>query len=331
NPSRVKMEFMGNQVWKKDIAFTAGMTVQYKYTLGSWGHEGTDLQGAPLQNFSVTLSDGRTINDTVHHWKNRGAASVRRQVTGKVEYHRSLKGEGIRDRDIIVWLPSGYDPHSKKRYPVMYLQDGQNIFDPATSAFGTDWQVDETADSMIRTGAVDPMIIVGIYNTPDRSIEYIPSEKGRLYREFIIRKLKPFVDSAYRTKPGSKHQSIGGSSAGGILAFMIVWEYPDVFSKAICMSPAFRLPGDQASGWNYVSTVKNDPKRKRVFFYIDNGGVGLEQRLQPGIDEMLKALTDKGYKAGRDFIYISDPTAQHQEKAWAERFPQALKLTSGRK
>jgi predicted alpha/beta superfamily hydrolase len=201
------------------------------------------------------------------------------------------------------------------------MQDGQNVFDPATSAFGTDWQLDETADSMIRKRAVDPMIIVGIYNTVERNKEYIPSDKGRLYREFLVKRLKPFIDSAYKTKPGRKHSIIGGSSAGGILAFMMVWEFPDVFSKAICMSPAFRLPGNNASGWNYVSIVKQDIKRKKIFFYIDNGGIGLEQQLQPGVDEMLKALTDKGYKSGKDFIYVSDPSALHNEKSWAKRFP----------
>lgn len=328
NPSRVKMEFAGNQIWKKEIVFPQPVSVQYKYTLGSWDREGTDSKGAPLQNFSTTLFNGKLTSDTILNWKT-GSATFRGQVTGTVKYHESIKGEGIRERNIIVWLPPGYDPNSNKRYPVMYLQDGQNIFDPATSAFGKDWQVDETADSMIRKGAVDPMIIVGIFNTQDRNVEYIPSDRGRLYREFIVKKLKPFIDSAYKTKAGGTHNFIGGSSAGGILAFMMVWEYPDVFSKAICMSPAFRLPGNSASGWNYVSIVKTSKKRKKVFFYIDNGGPGLEQQLQPGVDEMLKALSDKGYKQGRDFIYVSDPTAQHNEQAWAKRFPYALKVVAG--
>jgi predicted alpha/beta superfamily hydrolase len=331
NPSRVKMEFVGNQLWKKEIVFTRAISVQYKYTLGSWDHEGTDSTGAPLPNFSVDLSNSNVASDTILYWKNRSASKVRGQITGMVKYHKDMKGEGIKERDIIVWLPPGYDSISKKRYPVVYLQDGQNIFDPVTSAFGIDWQVDETADSMIRKGVVEPMIIVGIYNTYDRNVEYIPSDKGRLYREFIIKKLKPFMDSAYKTKPGRSHSFIGGSSAGGILAFMMVWEYPDIFSKAICMSPAFRLPGNPASGWNYVSIVKNDTKRRKVFFYVDNGGIGLEKQLQPGIDEMLKVLSDKGYRAGRDFMYVSDPNSPHNEQAWAKRFPYALKLVAGRR
>jgi predicted alpha/beta superfamily hydrolase len=330
NPSRVRMEFAGQQVWKKDVTLPKSISVEYKYTLGSWDREGANAEGLPLQNFSATIFNGVSVSDTVRYWVNGDRRKYNGQITGTVKYHKAMKGEGIRERDIIVWLPPGYDPSSKKRYPVIYLQDGQNIFDPVTSAFGTDWQVDETADSMIRRGSVDPMIVVGIYNTVERSVEYIPSDKGRLYRAFIANELKPYIDSVYKTKPGRRFNCIGGSSAGGILAFMMVWEYPDFFSKAICMSPAFRLPGNSLSGWNYVSTVKGDTKRKKVFFYIDNGGIGLEQQLQPGVDEMLKALTDKGYRAGRDFIYVSDPTAKHNEEAWARRFPYALKLVADR-
>jgi predicted alpha/beta superfamily hydrolase len=324
------MEYAGDQIWKKEIAIEKAIFVEYKYTLGSWDREGTNAKGSPLPNFSVNLVNGRTFTDTVRHWKSGNVRMINGQVTGTVKYHKALKGEGILERDIIVWLPPGYDSSSKERYPVIYMQDGQNLFDPLTSAFGTDWQIDETADSMIRKGSVYPMIVVGIYNTVERSIEYIPSGKGRLYREFLATTLKPFIDSAYKTKPGRKYNFVGGSSAGGILAFMMVWEYPDVFSKAICMSPAFRLPGNSVSGWNYVSTVKDGTKRKKVYFYIDNGGIGLEQQLQPGIDEMLKTLTNKGYRAGRDLIYVSDPTAKHNEEAWALRFPYALKLVADR-
>ncbi|HLO79382.1 MAG TPA: alpha/beta hydrolase-fold protein [Chitinophagaceae bacterium] len=326
NPSRIKMNPQGKQIWVKEIVLSQPISVEYKYTLGSWDREAANEKGLPLKNFSVTVTDGKVVYDTVSYWKDGAARKINGQVTGTVKYHRAMKGEGIKDRDVVVWLPPGYDSSSQKRYSVLYMQDGQNLFDPITSAFGTDWQIDETADSMIRRKAVEPLIIVGIYNTADRSTEYIPSEKGRIYREFIAGHLKSFIDSAYKTKPGRKDSFIGGSSAGGILAFMMVWEYPDKFSRAICMSPAFRLPGNSKTGWNYVTTVKNDPKRKKVFFYIDNGGLGLEQQLQPGVDEMLKALNSKGYKPGRDYIFIAAPDAGHNEEAWSKRFPQALKL-----
>jgi predicted alpha/beta superfamily hydrolase len=107
---------------------------------------------------------------------------------------------------------------------------------------------------------------------------------------------------------------------------MLVWEHPDVFSKAICMSPAFRNPS-APEGWNYVRVVQeSNGKKKNVFFYMDNGGVGLESQLQPGIDEMLSALKSKGYENGKDFVFIRDPAAKHFEADWARRFPNALML-----
>ena len=200
------------------------------------------------------------------------------------------------------------------------MHDGQNIFDPATSAFGVDWRIDETLDSLIRKKYIPPMIVVGIYNTADRSKEYGQGDKGKAYMEFVVKKLKPFIDSAYRTKPDAKNTIVGGSSMGGLISFMLAWEYPKVFAKAICMSPAFKI-----STIDYVKVVKaSGRKADGQSFYIDNGGVGLESQLQPGIDEMIKALKEKGFRQNKDYFLIIDPQAKHFESAWAERFPEAM-------
>jgi len=249
------------------------------------------------------------------------------QITGSVNYHPAIKGNRLQERNLIVWLPPGYDDEPENRYPVLYMQDGQNIFDPATSFIGIDWQVDETADSLIRSGEIPPLIIVGIFNTSDRTLEYTPGEIGSAYMDFVVHTIKPLIDSTYRTKPDRDHTFVGGSSAGGILAFMLVWEYPDVFSKALSMSPAFRNPDGFRYEFNFVQTVQNARNiPENVFFYIDNGGVDLDALLQPGIDEMLLALDAHGYRLYRDFVFVKDDQASHHEIAWAARFPNALKL-----
>jgi predicted alpha/beta superfamily hydrolase len=107
---------------------------------------------------------------------------------------------------------------------------------------------------------------------------------------------------------------------------MIVWEHPDIFSKAICMSPAFKSPETSSMNFDYVKVVAGSKKREHVFFYIDNGGVGLESQLQPGIDEMIIALKAIGYKEKKDFVYIVDAAARHFEADWGKRFPNALML-----
>jgi predicted alpha/beta superfamily hydrolase len=240
-----------------------------------------------------------------------------------------LKGAGLQDRDLVVWLPPDYDADKTRRYPVIYMHDGQNIFDPVTSAFGVDWSIDETADDLIKKKSIEPVIVVGIYNTSDRMKEYTPGEKGTAYMNFIVEVVKPLIDSTYRTRPDRKHTIVGGSSAGGIISFMLVWEHPDVFSKAICMSPAFKSlsPG----GWDYTRVVRSsNGQKKPIFLYIDNGGIGLDSQLQPGIDEMLTALKTKGYAEGKDFLFLPDPTAKHFEADWAKRFPNALVVVLGR-
>ena len=252
-------------------------------------------------------------------------------IQGKLQYHRAFKGEGLKDRDVVVWLPPGYDS-SKKNYPVLYLQDGQNVFDPATSAFGKEWRADETADSLIRSGKLRQVIIVGIYNTADRSHEYLPWKKNQLYQQFIIKMLKPFIDQQYRTRKEAKYNFIGGASAGATIAFMMVWEHPDVFSKAICMSPAFKNPEGFKEAFNYITEVKEGPRHPRkIFIYMDNGGRDLDQLLQPGVDEMIRALASKKYRAGRDFIFLKDEPATHNEEAWASRLPFALQRVIGTK
>lgn len=254
-------------------------------------------------------------------------AGFQGQITGTVKYHPAIKANDLQERNLIVWLPPEYGIDPEQRYPVLYMHDGQNIFDPSTSFIGIDWQIDETADSLIRSGEIPPVIIVGIFNTSDRTMEYTPGEKGDAYMDFIVNTVKPLIDSTYLTLTDRGNTFVGGSSAGGIISFMLTWEYPDVFSKAICMSPAFRNPDGFNYQFNYITTVQESTNPPQdVFFYLDNGGVDLDAMLQPGIDEMLLALDAKGYRLDRDFVFIKDDDAPHSETAWAERFPEALKI-----
>ena len=271
NPAKVAMQNTGKHTWLLKLQFPEQSELEYKYTLGSWDREGTDAKGFPLPNFSATVTQQTIVKDTIEHWPDKKTRPFKGGITGTVKYHKNLKATGLQDRDVIVWLPDGYEENRSKKYPVLYMHDGQNIIDPATSSFGTDWQLDETADSLIKAKAIEPIIIVGIYNTSDRSDEYIPGEKGSAYMDFVVNTAKPFIDKQYRTKPGRKHTAIGGSSAGGIMAFMLAWEYPEVFSKAICMSPAFKI-----QHIDYVGDVLNyRGKKKKLYLYIDNGGIEL--------------------------------------------------------
>ncbi|MEM7317319.1 MAG: alpha/beta hydrolase-fold protein, partial [Planctomycetota bacterium] len=327
HPAKVQMRYEGAQVWTHQMLVEQSRRIEYKYTQGSWDREGATAKGRPLSNFSLNVTKSVTQTDRIDHWtdKNR-PPKTDGQITGRARYHRQMKGRGIRPRDIVVWLPPGYEA-SDKRYPVLYMHDGQNVFDPQTSAFGRDWQVDETCTRMITEGEIEPLIVVGIYNTADRSREYLSGDLGTAYRDFVTEDLKPLIDRTYRTKTDREHTFTAGSSAGGLCAFILTWKRDGVFSKAICMSPAFRYSREDGTMTvDYVTAVQESaPPKAPTFFYIDNGGVGLEALLQPGIDAMLDALGDKGWRPKQDYDWKAFPEDKHNEAAWAKRFPNALK------
>ena len=315
-PGKVSLTKKENNFWEGEFSFPKGFHLEYKLTLGSWEQEAPGVNGYVRSNSILDIKNDTTIAIHIKDWGNsRSNRVITGQITGTVKYHHKLKGEGIRERDVVVWLPPGYDENPEQRYPVLYMHDGQNMFDPKTSAFGVDWQIDEAADSLIRKGYIKPTIIVGIYNTPDRSPEYTPGITGYAYMNFIVNRLKLLIDSTYRTLTGSEYTSTGGSSFGGLISFMLLWVHSDVFSQAACISPAFKF-----STIDFVSPVKNySGKKKQIRIYIDNGSVGLEDSLQYGVDEMLLALQEKGYTEGDDLYFYKALGAKHLESDWAER------------
>ncbi|MCB9230812.1 MAG: histidine kinase [Bacteroidia bacterium] len=318
DPGVVEMKQQSDGIWSKTIALEQPTTLEYKFTLGSWDRENAHEDNSPLPNFRVEIARDTVLKNQVDHWKDGQKQGS--QVTGQVKYHRGLKSKGLKDRDVIVWLPPGYDTDLEKRYPVLYMHDGQNIFDPSTSFLGLDWRADETADSLIRAGLIDPLIIVGINNTEDRREEYGTGKLADLYMDFVIQKVKPLIDGEYRTQPLLESTFTGGSSMGGLISMRLHWEHATTFSAALCFSPAFRI-----RDLDYVPTVADHlPPKPPVLVYIDNGGVDLETELQPGIDDMLAALEKWGIREGQGLHYVKDPAATHNEGAWARRFPGAL-------
>lgn len=239
-------------------------------------------------------------------------------IVGKVEYHKDFTSSLLDNkRDIIVWLHSGYNPQKNpdKNYPVVYMHDGQNIFDPKTSYAGADWRVDETVTKLIKQKKIKEIIVVSIYNTHDRLEEYSWSDKGQKYLKFIIEELKPFIDSNYKTMPGKENTAIMGSSMGGLISFYAAWHHPEVFSMAGCLSSSFYFNNDRS-----IKQVEfyNGPK-KQVKFYIDHGEDGLIRG-----QKMFCLLTQKGYVVGTDIDYYYAPGAEHNEKEWASRLERPL-------
>lgn len=326
NPSAVPMRKQKDGKWIIELKIEEGYKLEYKFTKGSWGSEAVNSTGATPPNYRLSIFKDTTIEITIDNWKNSFAYSSPLQVTGQVKYFRNVEGQGIKPRDVVVWLPPDYDKNKKKKYPVLYMHDGQNIVDPKTASFGVDWQVDETADSLIKQNRIKEIIIVGIYNTKDRTPEYSYSEKGYAYMDFIIKKLKPMIDSNFRTLKDRQNTATMGSSMGGLISLMLIWEHTDVFSMAGCLSPAFKI--DQFNYLPYIEKYKG--KKKNIKLYIDNGGKGLEKALLPGIKETLNLLNKKGYKTGKEILWFYDEYAEHNEAAWANRVWKPLLFMFGK-
>jgi len=326
NPMKIKLN---NNGLKHTITlnFNKNENIEYKFTRGSWQNEALDNEGNIPPNNTMTVINDTTILFTINNWATpTNHNTFEGQITGELRYHPQFEGKGLVARNIVVWLPPDYAIDTNKRYSVLYMHDGQNLFDPSTSSFETDWQVDETADSLIRQGKIEPLIIVGIYSTENRSAEYTRGDTSKLYMDFVVNQLKPFIDSTYRTLPDRDHCFTGGSSAGGLISFMLHWEYNETFSKALCFSPAFKIE------WiDYVNVVEKTKTKKPINVYIANGGKGIDTRLQPGIDEMIKALEKKQYKRNKDYFINIYPDDNHSESYWAKQLPYYFLLMFGNK
>jgi len=258
-------------------------------------------------------------------------------LTGDIRFHKAFHSNILNNnRDVIVYLPPVYEAHKEKRYSVLYLHDGQNLFDGATSFIpGQEWRVDETAQSLIAAGKVEPLIIVGIYNTgKDRVDEYTPAPdakykiggKADLYGRMLVEELKPFIDANYRTLSDARHTGLGGSSLGGLVSLYLGLKYPDVFGLLAVVSPSVWWAN------NYiVKYVEAERKRPPVRIWLDIGtreGSNAEAAQKTVVDARLlkEALIRKGWKPGKDLSYFEADGAEHNERAWAVRVKSILEF-----
>ncbi|MEP6618319.1 MAG: alpha/beta hydrolase-fold protein [bacterium] len=250
-------------------------------------------------------------------------------ITGDVRLHERFHSRFLpQDRTIAVYLPPGYDPTSRRRYPVLYLHDGQNLFDRATS-FGEEWQVDETAQSLIACGEIDPLIVVGIYNTGDNRVdEYTPTRHpatergGRAgdYGRMMVDELKPFIDRRYNTLPAGSHTAVGGSSLGGLLTLYLGLEYPDTFTRLAALSPS--VWWDECVILRRVGALEG---QLPVRIWLDAGTAEGQGTIE-NVRALRDALVAKGWTIGDDLAYVEASGGEHNEVSWAARFADVLKF-----
>ena len=252
--------------------------------------------------------------------------------------HPGVYSRGLRNRrDVVVWLPPGYDA-TRRRHPVVYFQDGQNIFDPLTAFLGNAWRAGERATELIAAGAIPAPIMVGVYNTGfNRMNEYAPTpaefsgwdgEQCRSqgdaarYARFFAGELKPFIDARYRTRPGPRTTAVVGSSMGGLVSLYFALWHPRVFGHVAALSP---------SVWWDDQVVRRDFARLRkkpaVRLWLDMGTA------EPGweaVRQLRDTLVGRGWTPGGDLHYAEVPGAEHTEAAWAARIGDVLRWALAR-
>ncbi|MBF0542792.1 MAG: hypothetical protein HQM08_00040 [Candidatus Riflebacteria bacterium] len=330
-PDGVRLFQEKDKSWHFNLEVPINTPLSFKITQGDWKSVEKNSKGLDIKDRRLTAIQDSTIDVIVEKW---GGGPVPSTLTGDIRFHKKFYSSNLKnERTIIVYLPPDYEKQRKMRCPVFYMHDGQNIFDASTCSSGFEWQADETAERLIKSGRLPPMIIVGIYNNEDRVDEYLPIRdkerqkggKASKYAKFVVEEVKPFIDKTYRTLPGKETTGICGSSFGGLVSLYICSKYPQVFSMCGIVSPGLWV----GNAWILKQVKKTGEWLKGVRFWLDMGSQEGDDisEFNEGIQntrDLEKIFLEKGLLPGRDYYYLEVAGGRHHESDWAERFDKIL-------
>jgi predicted alpha/beta superfamily hydrolase len=260
---------------------------------------------------------------------------MRHTLTGNIQHHSAFPSKILGNRrDVLVYLPKGYRRSRTRRYPVLYLHDGQNVFDAATSFAGVEWGADETAQRLTMANLIEPVIIVAVANTgEDRIHEYAPTaasldplkrlqSKGslRVYGRFLIEELKPFIDRKYRTQREPEYTGLGGSSLGGLATLVLGLWFPNYFTRLAVMSPS--VWWDDCAVYKIVDAI-DETAKPPLKIWLDTG---TREEGWERARELRDRLVQKGWRLNDDLLYLEADGSDHSEGAWAARMDPVLRF-----
>ena len=292
---------------------------EFKFTRGSWEQGETNDKGADLPNRKVTIRSDSVFQFSIAGWKD-GFSQKQKVSTASAQVKildtAFAMPQLARTRRIWIYLPAGYSTTNSKRYPVLYMHDGQNLFDNST-AFAGEWGVDEAMDA-IRNAC----IVVGIDNGGSkRMTEYNPNDtkqfgkgEGRAYLQFIVQNLKPFVDAHYSTLADKQHTYMAGSSMGGLITFYAGLYYPTVFGGLGIFSPSFWI--EPSIKTQVKRLAKKATHGFQKYYFYAGGGEG--QQMAPDMKAVAAVLQQTAHPA---LITVVKPEGKHNEISWAAVFP----------
>ena len=323
--------------WRTELRLPRGATLRYKLTLGSWGTVEKSADGRDIENRSLQLdspSGDLDVQIAVPRFGDATASTERvSTITGDVRFHHDFRSRHLNNhRNLAVYLPPGYDRDADRRYPVLYMHDGQNVFDDRTS-FAGEWRADETAERLIADGTIQPLIIVAVDNAGvHRMAEYTPTVDPRwgiggradLYTRFLLEEVKPFIDQTYRTLPGRDDTAVCGSSLGGLVSLHIARTRPDLVGRCAAVSPSLwwherNMLRDLAGDAAWTASC-------RIWFDMGTAedSEDASGRNVANTRELARILEAAGRQPGVDFRYLEVEGGRHSESDWADRFDQVL-------
>ena len=329
------------------LGIPRGVTFEYKFTLGSWDREALSATGAVPGNYRFQVDGNAYVEHVVPAFKQdqreylanwRGSG-----VLGRLVYWTDVASGFLGPkRHIVIWLPPDYDSAPSSRYPVLYMHDGQNLFDPRLAVGGVDWGVDEAVVRLSQRGTIPPLIVVGVWNSSERGTEYSPWHRASAYARFLIEELMPRVNAEFRTLRGPGHTAVMGSSMGGLLSFYLVTHHPEVFGACGCISTHFPLsPADRIGSAgrepnpDTVAYIRRDmlagfkvPRGTRYWF--DYGSRGLDSLYAPSHAAVRAWLMRQGLREGKDFVVRRYDGASHNEASWRARLDDPLTFLFGK-
>ncbi len=321
--------------------------IAFKFTRGDWARVEKGASGEEIANRVVRVDGDEIVDAVVRSWADRRPAGSpsppprRSTITGEV---RTLEIPGfLGGRRVWVYVPPDYHAEPERRYPVLYMLDGQNAFDAATS-FAGEWRADETSEALVPRGEIAPAIVVAIANGGERRLdEYTPfvdahrgGGGGRAHLESIIRMVMPVVDERFRTLTGPEHTALVGSSLGGLMALYAVHAFPDVFGMVGAVSPSLAWADHAIFDWIASESPAPDDPSARARIYVDMGtresgvlrdadGNGIDDAVDD-VRELGARLIASGRSPGVGLKIVEDEGGRHDERTWAERFPDVLRF-----
>jgi predicted alpha/beta superfamily hydrolase len=270
-----------------------------------------------------------------------GCAPSSGEEAVEIKKYPAFPSKYVQPRNVEVMLPPGYDP--RRKYDVLYMHDGQNVFEASTAFSGVEWQMDETAAGLIKEKRIRPVIIVASWCTEKRFSEYMPGKPGNeimellkkdtagrkiisdAYLKFLVYELKPFIDKSFSTYGTPEHTWIMGSSMGGLISCYAVCEYPKIFGGAACLSTHW--PAMNGVFLHYLGEQLPDPRDHR--FYFDYGTLALDSLYEPYQLQADSILISKGYLKDKNWMTRKFAGASHNEKSWQERVNIPLQFLLG--